>query len=1452
MVVAEGWAGLPAVFARHARERPHASAVRDASGEWTYAELWANACGGAEALRRALAVARAGGACEADAGAPRPLAIATARGRNWYALCIAAWQLGVPVVALSDDMPDRVAQGDRLIRVARELQPLALVISENTDSAMLSYFPKDCVVLQLADVFNVATHPLPESAVPPSANVCAESILCYVFTGGTTRHSKCVAVTHGMALWEMEKYATALCHSVGEADRMLQYSSAYWGAAVFGQLDLALAFGACAVIVRAPGLQELASIVDDEGITVLGVVPSQLRGAWPGGPAAKPPRLRVLVSWAEKLPLHVAREWAPHVKMFELLIASEYWLAFHSACRIWRDPTDGTERLVHHALPDLDMLLLKEDGSTPSEGEGGELFLAGPTVFPGYVGPGRIIGAGPENEAAFCVIRGQKYYRTKDRLLRVPAAAGGGFVYGGRADALTKRGGAWVDLEALESAASQVQGVIAAAVVQIEETLHAFVVMDAHPVEPFCRVLDRVSRALHNDCTVHVRANLPTHPATGKVDRRYLGEHGRQLRAREKDYMENLLRQQKRMFFGYVAWDIFAAMLVTVPSVVFSLITQRGMHAMMSAVARRLLLVPYLWVAMLYALTGPSDDASIQGQHGSRWAGYGPQTYLWPLGPPDILLLSASFVPFPEMCALLSCAFVLWARDKNASVACWLIIVVVSFAVVALALPEALILPPVVIALPGITVLSPGRLPYLAGIPVSFALAAPKWMRDDWTWRTNYQDAWLRRAVMRCLPLLQKKEFDGSWRWDNKGACVDWGDPVAGFSPIKLDWPKSGMSVNISLQQEVPFAVALPSAHDEPDHEPSPSGTDPPEVPKQLSPLATRLSAIVVQVGGRPPWLASLDSLKAIALVECVRRELGVVVLVGDVLKCADVEELAERVQDALPIEDPVNGGGGSSSSSSKLDKVSLPDRDGAYRVYMKRFIQAPVDWYVKFDPGRMDVDAMQRAVDALVARHSALRTVQTPDEPLRQAMDVAAATWQLCATCWGRREAAAWIFLSRRVGKALYACWPRTFQRDEREAQVRMRIPAGPRVRDDAFRDFSDLECAFWIAGRFRRRHRWPFDVFLIPIFDGEPEDLGTGNMTAAHAAARLPEGEVSWYLGVGVTHCYSDGASGQALFQELFKFYVRERGTCCDDGVEVPPPPAEPLVLLQQRLFRSLCGRAPGEYDPNNDVYHEILCEDWGRREGAQRRVIFQPDVLRLLHGTALHVLGCSIDVAWLSVILASMFRLFPDRQRISLLLKCACRDGLGESEMVGFLAEQRVMTVDLGDLHRASLLDIVQHVDRLRRSRDWRVPLPYEAGLCVYVNIVSAMLDGLPLAGHQVVPEIGTQGNWRTDAYSSVNIRLDQRTELDWDFRIFHWDCAWGWHWSTFFAQAMGTSIVDLASSPSGPVLRPPPPQATAPASPQDSVPLAGSKKRKAVHDADENTAQRRSATSRAREM
>jgi len=159
----------------------------------------------------------------------------------------------------------------------------------------------------------------------------------------------------------------------------------------------------------------------------------------------------------------------------------------------------------------------------------------------------------------------------------------------------------------------------------------------------------------------------------------------------------------------------------------------------------------------------------------------------------------------------------------------------------------------------------------------------------------------------------------------------------------------------------------------------------------------------------------------------------------------------------------------------------------------------------------------------------------------------------------------------------------------------------------------------------------------------------------------------------------------------------------------------------------------------------------------------------------------------VAWLTATLGALFRLFPHLPCIRLILKTGCRDGPNEREMVGFLSEQRSFVVDIGDPGTATLLDIANKIASARRARAWRAPLPFEAGLCIYVNIVSAMTDGLPSNFRHVTRPAGTPNSWVETAYSQANFRIDQLSASDWDFRVLHWDANWGWQWSEYFACA-----------------------------------------------------------------
>merc|ERR1712032_527843 len=99
-----------------------------------------------------------------------------------------------------------------------------------------------------------------------------------------------------------------------------------------------------------------------------------------------------------------------------------------------------------------------------------------------------------------------------------------------------------------------------------------------------------------------------------------------------------------------------------------------------------------------------------------------------------------------------------------------------------------------------------------------------------------------------------------------------------------------------------------------------------------------------------------------------------------------------------------------------------------------------------------------------------------------------------------------------------------------------------------------------------------------------------------------------------------------------------------------------------------------------------------------------------------------------------------------------------------------------------------------------------MPFESGLCVYVNIVSAMTDGLPPGYQHVVRPANALTRWHGPAYCHLNVRIDQLTADEWDFRIFHWDSNWSWSWKDAFAHTMGAIVNDMTSAPAAPLLRP----------------------------------------------
>ncbi|CAE7501297.1 tycC [Symbiodinium natans] len=302
-----------------------------------------------------------------------------------------------PFILLSTDLPDAARQDARNRFLVETLKP-SLVVADSAERVAAIPLVEGQDWISLEDsLFNIdLLGSLGQSAVDrvkqQPKHDDAECLLSFMCTGGSQR-LKIARVTHRMMLHEFRFYAE-VC-----------------------------------------GLK-----VQSEQIDVVGLVPDQLR-LLAEDPKTQLPSLRLVITWAERLPPALADRWRGHpAKLIELLIATEYWLSFYG---LPLQHPKGEERTGTPLLPAASAVkfAILDDSLTPVQvGQVGELYLHGPMVCAGYVDAG-------DTEAQFLTLRGRRYFKTMDLVRLLPS---GGFVYHSRADRHAKLRGQWVDLAALE------------------------------------------------------------------------------------------------------------------------------------------------------------------------------------------------------------------------------------------------------------------------------------------------------------------------------------------------------------------------------------------------------------------------------------------------------------------------------------------------------------------------------------------------------------------------------------------------------------------------------------------------------------------------------------------------------------------------------------------------------------------------------------------------------------------------------------------------------------------------------------------------------------------------------------------------------------------------------------------------------------------------------------------
>jgi amino acid adenylation domain-containing protein len=388
---------------------------------------------------------------------------------------------------------------------------------------------ENSILCNSSDILN----PQQKADLPP-IHMLSDDMACILFTSGSTGEPKGIMISHRNILafteWMRDFF------SIQSSDRILSRAPLQFDLSEF---DIFTSLAAGATIVIAP--KDFSNQPDDivelmrcEKVTAIYTVPSAYIRIMKSKKLSQGlPDLRLAFYAGEPFPvvyLRQLRALLPNTEIWNIYGPTETNIVTYYP--VSSLPENATSVPIGKAIYDTEIYIVKEETfeSVP-DGVIGEILVRGSTVFKGYLDNPTLT-----NERLIMLSQGDLSYqfcRTGDLGKKLPD---GNIAYHGRIDNMVKTRGYRVEIDEVESAICEINGIYQAVVVPLlhksyTNALHAFIKFDDNfsiSIEDLITILKKKIPDYMIPYRFHVVDNFP-YTSTAKIDRATLKSRASEL-----------------------------------------------------------------------------------------------------------------------------------------------------------------------------------------------------------------------------------------------------------------------------------------------------------------------------------------------------------------------------------------------------------------------------------------------------------------------------------------------------------------------------------------------------------------------------------------------------------------------------------------------------------------------------------------------------------------------------------------------------------------------------------------------------------------------------------------------------------------------------------------------------------------------------------------------------------